>query len=993
MRFEAWTVPWDSAGFERVVADIPATSGRGLVRFNDFGEASIRVPPIVRDDSGNETFNVDRIISSTTGRLIRVYDGSTVVQEFLAERVERSVEDETEVVSISGGDLDTIFDRVILYPHDYPTSPSPQPDWIYGGTNILSNSNFDNPDTSPNLWELYNDATSGNFTLSDGTDTTNNIAYDATASTIETRLETDIAAITDVVVTGGGTQSNPWKIEFVDPAIGLNLSVDDSGLTGGSSTLTETREGTLQPQGWTRSKSLFEGNFIEFGEVSAFEVSTDQADSGSYSLKIDPTDSNGSAGAQQVVNVKPGATYQASIKIYPTSSTDEHRFVIRTTNEELIDFTQGTHTANTWSTMTISDLVIPDGVNEIIFRIAEIVPPGTNPSAFYVDTASLAEGMDAATVGTIVGEMMDDADSDHSGDTRGTLLTWVDHSGFDGTNDSSSTAWDESLSITLNRGMTYGQVFDKLRDLGYEWRLKPKSNSDSYAAGADTHNLEWYNEDGMGTDYSSSATPAINVGQSTTSGPVVQRIPDYTAVFVEGAGNAYTEDKDSTAETNFGRFEKYFGDKRWKDATTRAAVGDEALAEESDNRIAVKVRIVRNPEHPIPLVSYEPGDILQWQVPPVLSQTARKVRSISWNHGDTPTFDVTGSKVFPGETGGWEALRVLLRKFQALEFEEADQGVTILGGGGGAPTLVVAASDATQFSKNRADFICNGVDDDVVIQAANDAMSGVGGRVVLTEGTFSVSSTITIGVSASPNIPVQIYGLGQNITIVDKTDDTGDVFTTRASGCSMRHLSVVDGAIGVDVNHADFTLEDVEFSSQGSHAVDLGGADAVMVNCAIESVGGDGVNVSGSGVFVIGNHIGFTDGNGITITSTDCIVATNSVEAAGDHGIEIDGGSDNQVQANIIDQWGSDTNNTYDGVLLTGDSNSNKIIGNHLTPRSSGNLARYGINVSAATCDDNVVFANFLGDSSDYGTADSVDSGTGTLTAADDGVIGGQFAF
>lgn len=92
---------------------------------------------------------------------------------------------------------------------------------------------------------VYNSATGGTFTLSDGVDTTAAIAFNASAATIETRLEADIASIVDVTVSGSGTQIDPWVITYVDPA-GTNVSqliANDAGLTGGVSTVTTIREG------------------------------------------------------------------------------------------------------------------------------------------------------------------------------------------------------------------------------------------------------------------------------------------------------------------------------------------------------------------------------------------------------------------------------------------------------------------------------------------------------------------------------------------------------------------------------------------------------------------------------------------------------------------------------------------------------------------------------------------------------------------------------
>jgi hypothetical protein len=81
---------------------------------------------------------------------------------------------------------------------------------------------------------ISNDATGGTFTLSDGVDTTLPIAFNADAATIETRLETDIGAITAITAGGSGTAGDPWvmrydipfKIPFAD------LIADDTSLLG-----------------------------------------------------------------------------------------------------------------------------------------------------------------------------------------------------------------------------------------------------------------------------------------------------------------------------------------------------------------------------------------------------------------------------------------------------------------------------------------------------------------------------------------------------------------------------------------------------------------------------------------------------------------------------------------------------------------------------------------------------------------------------------------
>lgn len=89
-----------------------------------------------------------------------------------------------------------------------------------------------------------NGSDGGTFTLSDGTDTTNTIVFDATAATIETRLETDITSITAVTVTGTGTAADPWVILWVTPGSTdvAMLTVDDTSLNG-TSFISETVKG------------------------------------------------------------------------------------------------------------------------------------------------------------------------------------------------------------------------------------------------------------------------------------------------------------------------------------------------------------------------------------------------------------------------------------------------------------------------------------------------------------------------------------------------------------------------------------------------------------------------------------------------------------------------------------------------------------------------------------------------------------------------------
>src|SRR5690554_3352234 len=61
------------------------------------------------------------------------------------------------------------------------------------------------------------------------------------------------------------------------------------------------------------------------------------------------------------------------------------------------------------------------------------------------------------------------------------------------------------------------------------------------------------------------------------------------------------------------------------------------------------------------------------------------------------------------------------------------------------PIIIVAASDSSAASKDGADYVCDGIDDQYEIQAAIDALPASGGTVQLTEGTFNCAGSVLPG--------------------------------------------------------------------------------------------------------------------------------------------------------------------------------------------------------------------------------------------------------
>ena len=98
----------------------------------------------------------------------------------------------------------------------------------------------------------------------------------------------------------------------------------------------------------------------------------------------------------------------------------------------------------------------------------------------------------------------------------------------------------------------------------------------------------------------------------------------------------------------------------------------------------------------------------------------------------------------------------------------------------GDPTegaLIVAASDADSFGPEQADFVCDGVDDDLEIQQAIDALPERGGTIILSDGRFNLSAGLVI----TENKRVMIHGQGALLAL--DAGVTGILDPWRDPGC------------------------------------------------------------------------------------------------------------------------------------------------------------------------------------------------------------------
>jgi len=627
---EIWSRP-GAPTFGRVIDDPPTPYHTFHDGINAVGDGSMQIPNTF--DRFDEILLIDHTTpANCVSSLVRLFDDSdptTPIGEWLPSSIIPTGSKTDPNYDIAGEGIKSILRHARTEAFDWDGSVSfvsTSPDWIYGGDTILSDPGYETPTTRSTKIILYNDATSGTFTLSDGTDTTSAIAYDASAFTVETRLETDITAYDDVNVTGSGTASDPWVLEFIDPFQSSTINFQnptDSFGAGEASYWTTEQFGALQPSGWTKSQVVSSGTPRIFGEYTSFFVSSSQAHSGTYSLFIDPAAiGRRFAGTQQIVNVTPGGLYQASIWVYTASASQEYRLVLRDIDEDYIASTQGTATAGAWTQYTISDLTIPDGVTQLIFRFANINVSG-NPAGFYVDDAVLAPGQAANTIGAILGDLYADATSDHSG-----RIVWEDEANpgtpyltldFSDAVDSNGVAWfDSEISIKIWMRMTYLQVMEQFASgWGYEWRIVP----DDVEAG--TWLWQVYNPGTMKTDYTSSASPAIQGGSQDVRRSIVRVLPNASNSLVEGEQRLTARYSEADLISAIGRIEGSRLDRELPSLTSALSAAYEDSLDALVSGLAYSYELVNPPD--VPLVAYVLGDLLTIHDPPNVEDEARLI--------------------------------------------------------------------------------------------------------------------------------------------------------------------------------------------------------------------------------------------------------------------------------------------------------------------------------------------------------------------------------
>jgi hypothetical protein len=136
-------------------------------------------------------------------------------------------------------------------------------------------------------------------------------------------------------------------------------------------------------------------------------------------------------------------------------------------------------------------------------------------------------------------------------------------------------------------------------------------------------------------------------------------------------------------------------------------------------------------------------------------------------------------------------------------------------------TKIVAASN-TPNKTARADYIGDGVNDQVAIKAAIDSLSGTGGRVILLEGTYYINSEIQLSDTANnDNVTLEGQGMSTILKVPNGNSSVMDIIDVVGNSRAIYGVTIKN--LQIDGNGPNVTgtwYAGIKFSNVASSTID-----------------------------------------------------------------------------------------------------------------------------------------------------------------------------
>jgi parallel beta-helix repeat protein len=250
-------------------------------------------------------------------------------------------------------------------------------------------------------------------------------------------------------------------------------------------------------------------------------------------------------------------------------------------------------------------------------------------------------------------------------------------------------------------------------------------------------------------------------------------------------------------------------------------------------------------------------------------------------------------------------------------------------GGLRCATRIVAASNS--LDRTRADYVCDGADDQEEINAAIADLGTTGGMVLLLEGTYNITGSIVL----ASNIALVGQGPGTVLRVPDGFNaDLNVISGSNVSGVLVANLKVD----GNKANQRAGTMNGIYLSSV-THS---------EVRSWVENMRDNGIvlDSSSSHNTITGNTCQGNKNSGIYLSSSSYNTVTGNTCQQNDYGIYLSFSGHNTITGNLCQ------GNYIHGIYLYPSSNNNTIVGN--TCQGNGS---YGIGLSSSS-DNNTIAGN-----------------------------------
>ncbi len=674
--------------------------------------------------------------------------------------------------------------------------------------------------------------------------------------------------------------------------------------------------------------------------------------------------SSADAGTTQLIEgVTVGRTYTARAFIHhDLGSNQDFRIRIRrgTGGSIIQQTTASIATGGTWTKISVT--AVADCPNIFVSIIK------ATPGEFWVDKTSLIEGQDSASWGDINQQLMDDAAVDHTAEAppfdRDTL-GFVDYTSFTNLLTSAGDAWvPATVDYRAKRGKKYRQIGADGARMGFESIVRDTTSGIVLEI---FNPYDWSSRTGgIGVDLTGTGVPEIMYGAGVTSGPIIRGPSTANRWHVEGEAGLFEVRRDLGSIADYDTREGYEGSIDFLAGETLAQIADQTLSERTIPTTALKTNLAphEGDNVPVPFRDFNLGDTYPINLIGDFTGPMRAMQitvdfapgigsyTVEW---DQVTFTSDPMKATI------EAVRRLLEQFDTLDKAADLSGPAVLAAppfaGPIEATFLVAASNARPDVKAVADFICDGTDDHIEINAAWLAIETLnieGGRVMLSAGLFNIRDGVVV--NPDQGEPGIMSGAGRGATVISMTAGSDTSAVRVRAGATVRDFSILVTSSAVVTRGA---LEIDESDSQAySIAVDTD--DGVGIWC-------DGPRSRVEGCEVIA-RTDASHGIFVHADARESTIIGNVIHESRQHGIMIDGDAGGtpeltQVLNNKIINPSRQAADTFDGIHMEGPfaADHGPLIEGNIIYKTGGVDFRDGINIAVANVVDVTVVGNVVG--------------------------------